>query len=88
MSVASRLFGIAGRRAATVRSSRTPSHAAGLLGLNYFNGQLEEIGTSLSCSRLHDERDDAYRQRLALRLQENIRQLHATLERVTNCKNG
>lgn len=88
MSVVSRLFRKAGRRAETVRAARTPSHAAGLLGLDYFNAQLEEIGSSLSCARLRHERDDDYRQRLALRLQEEIQDLRVTLDRVAKRKSG
>ncbi len=73
---------IAGRRAATPRSSRASAHAAGLSVFNYFNEDLEQIGESLSCSRLRGERDDAYRQRLTASIQENIRQLELTLASV------
>lgn len=76
---------IAGRRAETLRCSRASAHTAGLLGLNYFNEELEQIGESLSCSRLGNERDDAYRQRLAASIQENIRQLELTLASVIKC---
>ena len=48
--------------------------------VDYYNEQLETIGEELSCWRLAGERDDSYRHRLALHVEEAIIKLEATRE--------
>ena len=55
-----------------------------MLVVNYYNEELEEIASSVSVWRLRGERDDAFRHRAALALQEKILHLEADLDRVIN----
>lgn len=58
---------------------------ARIIGIvDYYNEELEEIGEEHRCWRHHRERDDAFRHRIALTVQEKILHLEATLARLVD----
>ena len=74
---------IAGRRAWSMRGSPTaPTAAAGML--DYYNAELEEIGTSVNVWRLRGERDRDFAFRIAIEIAAKLNALEADLDRVIN----
>lgn len=74
---------IAGRRARIMRGSPTaPRAAAGMLGLQHYNVELEELGDRYQVWRLRGENDRDLAFRAAVEIASRLVQLEADLERV------
>jgi hypothetical protein len=74
---------IAGRRARIMRGSPSaPSAAAGMLGVNHYNAELEDIGNRVQVWRLRGENDRDMAFRIAVAIATRLNELEADLERV------